>query len=211
MNLKYYKTGRLVAFLLILPILVNPLSKYLLALISKNALLSQINNYLDTFSTLGLITIIFLFINYFGWKCFVFKWLINIPNLNGRYEGILISSFENPDGTKMRKKCIMEIKQNASSIHIHSYFGDMESSENTSSSYSVSEHLSEDNDGIFKLYYIFTNETEMLQTQLNNHIGTSKFRYYEDIKTLKGDYYNQRKNNGTIEVVFQQKKLLGRL
>jgi hypothetical protein len=211
MNLKYYRTGRLVTFMLILPILVNPLSSYLLNLIKKNDFLSQVNNYLDTFSTLGLITIIFLFINYFGWKYIIFKWLINIPDLNGRYQGILISSFENSDGTKVKKKCTMEIKQNASSIHIHSYFGDLDSSENTSSSYSVSEHLSEDTDGIFKLYYIFTNETEMLQTQLNNHIGTSKFRYYKDIKTLKGDYYNQRKNNGTIEVVFQQKKLLGRL
>lgn len=211
MNLKYYKTAELITFLLILPIFLNPLSKFILGLISKNNFLSQINNYLDTFSTLGLITLIFLFINYIGWKLIIFKWLINVPNLSGRYEGVLISSFENSDGSKVRKKCIMEIKQNASSIHIHSYFGDFDSLESTSSSYSVSEHLIEDNDGIFKLYYIFTNETEILQAQLNNHIGTSKFRYYKDIKTLKGDYYNQRKNNGTIEVVFQQKKLLGRL
>jgi hypothetical protein len=100
---------------------------------------------------------------------------------------------------RMNDKGVAAVKkQSASSIHIFSYYGDKGTNIQTSRAYSVSEELVEEKNGLFQLFYIFTNEPETLLTQLNNHAGTAKFKYYPDIKTLDGDYYNQRnyKYNG---------------
>ena len=212
MSFKYYKTATLIPFILVLSVLFNIVSKKIEALINTSITASELYSYIGVFSTVSLITITLAFINFVGWKWWVFKWLIDIPNLNGRYQGELISSFiDSATGNPMQKDCSIEIKQTASSIHIFSYYGDKGTNIQTSRAYSVSEELVEEKNGLFQLFYIFTNEPETLLTQLNNHAGTAKFRYYPDIKTLDGDYYNQRKNIGTIKVTFKQKKRLGRL
>jgi hypothetical protein len=164
----------------------------------------------EMFSVPFFIAIVFWFLNEYGWKWRCLKWLINIPNLNGRYVGTLISSYEE-NGKPVTKDCALEIKQSASSIHISAYFGDLQSKNVSSKSSSVSEQIVEMRSGMFMLYYIFHNETDSLQIQLTNHIGTVKFDYYGDIQTLRGAYYNQLKNTGTIEVRFSQTELLGRL
>jgi len=212
MNFKYYKTVPLIITLLVLSVLFKILTAWLDSFLSTHPRLKEVLDYIDCFSVVGLITITFTIINFLGWKWWAFKWLVDIPNLNGRYEGTLISSYLTPAGIQVEKRCVMEIKQSASSIHIKSYFGDINNNNlsPTSSSYSISEELELQKDGFFKLSYIFTNESEIL-VQLNNHLGTASFKYYNDIKKLKGEYYNQRQNNGKIEVVFVQKKLLGRL
>jgi hypothetical protein len=212
MNFKYYKTGILIPFLLVLSVLFNIVSNQIETVINNNNTASQIYSYIGVFSTLSLITITLTFINFVGWKWWIFKWLIDIPNLNGRYTGELVSSFKDPiTGSPIVKDCAIEIKQSASSIHIFSYYGHKGTNIQTSRAYSVSEELVEEKNGLFQLYYIFTNEPETLLTQLNNHAGTAKFKYYPDILTLDGDYYNQRKNIGKIKVAFEQKKRLGRL
>ena len=212
MNFKYFKTGILIPFILVLSVVFNIVSNQIETFINTNNTVSQIYSYIGVFSTLSLITITLTFINFVGWKWCIFKWLIDIPNLNGRYTGELVSSFIDPTtGSPMVKDCAIEIKQSASSIHIFTYYGDKGTNIQTSRSYSVSEELVEEKNGLFQLFYIFTNEPESLLTQLNNHAGTAKLKYYPDIKTLDGDYYNQRKNIDTIKVTFQQKKQLGRL
>ena len=211
MNFKYFKTSSLIPFILVLSVIFNIISKKIEGAINSNGTLGEIYSYIGVFSTITLITITLSIINFWAWKWAIFKWLINIPNLNGRYTGELISSFTTPQGTPVRKICVMEIKQTASKIYIHSYFGDVNPNAVTSSSQSVSEELVSDTNGMFRLYYIFTNESNALQVQLNNHLGTARFRYFLDIKTLEGEYYNQRMNFGTIKVVFEQETLLGRL
>jgi hypothetical protein len=189
----------------------NYISKLIETTISGHATIIQFYKYVDVFSTVGLITITLLFINYVGWKWWIFSWLINIPNLNGRYVGVLQSSFIDPSGNLVVKDCVIEIKQTATSVHVYSYYGDQGTNIQTSRAYSVSEQIVKENNGFFQIYYIFTNEPEVLLTQLNNHSGTAKLKYFPDNKTLVGDYYNLRQNIGTINVEFQQCKLLGRL
>ncbi len=104
----------------------------------------------------------------------------------------------------------MEIKQTASKLHIFTYVGDLNTNVCTSNSISEIEQIKSENNDTFSIFYIFSNETAPL-FRLNNHIGTAKLKYYKDIKTLEGEYYNQRNNNGTIKIQFSQKKLLGRL
>jgi hypothetical protein len=93
MNFKYYKTAALIPFLLIMGVGYSLLSANIQECLKGHNTLVQINEYVGIFSTIGLITITFIFINNIGWKWRVFKWLIDIPNLNGRYKGELVSSF----------------------------------------------------------------------------------------------------------------------
>lgn len=211
MNFRYYKTERLIALILVLAIFCSYISDKIEHVLVKWELISRANNWIDTFSTVSLIIFIFIIINRYAWKFVFLKWLIDIPDLNGRYSGMVISSYLGLNGEPEKKECVIEIKQTASAIHIFAYFGDFGTHLRTSRSHSVSEQLVKESNGLFLLYYIFTNETEALQVQLNNHLGTARLKFYPDTKTLDGEYYNQRKNIGTIEVQFLQKKLLGRL
>src|SRR5581483_9929978 len=153
-----------------------------------------------------------VFINYIGWKWPIFKWLINLPNLNGRYKGELVSSYINPEtGQKMKNDCVLEIRQTSSSIHMHSYYSRKGENLQISSSHSILVDVEEGRDGLFQLMYFFINEPEVHQTDMYVHSGAGKFKYYPDKKVLEGTYYNQRKNDGTIWVQFEQKELLGRL
>lgn len=210
MNFKYYHTERLIAFALLLSLgciyLAAKIDNWLL----EWDVLSKVNHLVHAFSTLTLMIAAFALINSYGWRWKIFKWLINMPNLNGRYEGEVYSSYKVNDEF-VKKKCVIEIKQTASAVHVFAYFGDLGTNLNTSESYSVSEELIKEANGFFQLYYIFTNESNVLQSQLNNHLGTARLRYQPDIKVLEGSYYNQRMNTGTIRVAFVQEEIVGRL
>lgn len=211
MNFKYYKTDRLVIFILVLSVLYNYVSGFLEEFIKGHTFFQQIYTYVGVFSTVTLIMATIIFIDKIGWKYMIFKWLVDIPNLNGRYKGELVSSYQSSPGHFVTKLFVMEIKQTASQLHIFSYFGDPGNNTSTSSSVSVSEQItSEVNNNSSNIFYIFSNETSPL-LNLNNHTGTAKLKYFKDVKKLEGEYFNQRGNTGKIEVVFEQEKLLGRL
>lgn len=205
MNFKYFNIGALIAFVIVLSIPYGLFSDWLGNVLQFYPTVAQIYKFIDPLSTLGLISLTLVFINKVGWKWTVFKWLVDVPNLNGRYEGVLISSYNSE-----RKDCVLEIKQTASHVHIFAYFGDLSLNDKTSKSVSVSEEIVQEKNGLYKLFYIFSNESDTLQVQLNNHEGTSKLYYYPDVRRLEGDYYNQRRNTGTLDVSFRQKELLGR-
>ncbi|MEZ5016066.1 MAG: hypothetical protein R2800_03385 [Flavipsychrobacter sp.] len=209
MNFKYFHSGRLIVFILILALVFQPISNKLEAWVSKYEYLSSIATYIDVFSTLGLISLTFAFINYIGWKWKIFQWLINVPNLRGRYKGKLMSSYTDNAGNNTEKDCVIEITQTASSINIHSYYGDAHTGQVTSQSFSSLVEIVKDTNGHFLLYYVFSNEPEPLSPDLFDHSGTSRLKYLTDSKNLVGEYYNKRLNRGSINVVFKQKKLLG--
>lgn len=211
MNFKYYKTQNLIVFILVLSVIYNYLSGILEDFIKQYPFFQQIYSYVGVFSTLTLITLTVIMIDMIGWKFKIFKWLVDVPNLCGRYKGELISSYQSSPGVFVNKLFVMEIKQTASKLIIYSYCGDLINNTLTSSSVSVSEQIiSESNENSCNVYYIFSNETAPL-LNLNNHAGTGKLKYFIDVKKFVGEYYNQRGNTGKIEVVFEQKKLLGRL
>lgn len=210
MNFKYYNSSKLIIFILILSVLYNIIVTNLLSYFKENEIVSKIIDYIGI-STVGLIILTLIGINQIGWKFKIFKWLINIPDLSGRYEGTLISSYKDENGIEIQKNCTIEIKQTASSIHIFSYYGDTNTNTQSSVSYSVSEQIAMLPNGFFEVYYIYTNEPDVLLTQLSNHSGTARLSYYPDLRKIKGEYYNKRKNTGTFEVIHKQDKLLGRL
>ncbi len=212
MNFKYFRTDRLIPFIIILSIVFQFITNYIEELLRNHEKLKEIASYIDVLSTLGLIGAVLAFLNEFGWK---WKWriiklLIDLPDLNGRYKGTLKSSFKDEQGNNIQKDCVIEIKQSASNICICAYYSDTGTHNETSQSHSVSEQLVKEPNGLFSLYYIFTNDASTLETELNNHHGTAHLKYFPDIKILEGEYYNKRGNTGTIKVQLEDKNLLGR-
>jgi hypothetical protein len=108
------------------------------------------------------------------------------------------------------KPCVIEIRQNASFIHVQAYFEDPKTSQDTSKSNSISEEIIKEKSGFYSVHYIFLSESDVLQIELNNHGGTTKLNYFPDNKLLEGAYYNQRNNFGKIKVTYTSSKLLGR-
>ncbi len=212
MNFRYYNSGKLIALILVLVFFISPFSQWIERLISSVEFLNIIYGYVGIFSTISILSLTLFLINEWLWKFSIFNWLINIPNLNGRYEGILTSSFIDTSTHKeTEKRCVLEIKQSGSEIKIYSYFGNIESDIQTSQAFSVSEEIIKNANEIFELFYIFTNNPNSLVEQLHNHSGTCALKYLPDIKTLEGDYYNQRGFKGNIKVSFIQRKTVGRL
>lgn len=212
MNLRYYHTERLIITILILTFIITPISSFIENYISKINELNTLYGYVGIFSTVSILILTLTLINNVLWKYKIFKWLVNIPDINGRYEGELISSFIDPlTNLPTKKKCVIEITQNASECKINSYYGDWNTNTQTSDAASVLEEIIKKSNGIFEVFYVFSNTANALQNNLHNHIGTCNLKYFKDIKTLDGEYYNQRGLKGTISVTFTQKELLGRL
>lgn len=172
--------------------------------------LARINWLTHGTSTLTIIVIAIVIVNTIGWKTGLFRWLVDIPNLNGRYEGKIISSFKNEQGQYIEKPCVIEIRQNASFIHVNAYFEDPHTANDTSRSYSISEEIIKEKSGFFSLHYIFLSEPDVLQIELTNHGGTAKLTYFHDNRKLEGAYYNQRNNFGKIIVTLTSSKRMGR-
>ncbi len=166
--------------------------------------------YINIFSTTSLLFLTLLFIDKVGWKWKLFKWLVDIPNLNGRYVGTLESTFQT-SGANTKKDCAIEIKQTASKVKVFSYYGDPGTNNQTSIGYSFSEEIVKEDDGFFSVYHIFSGEPDTLQIDLHKHHGFSIMKFYPDLKLLDGSYFNERTNKGTLKVTFKQKNLLGRL
>jgi hypothetical protein len=210
MNFRYYKSKSLIVFVIILSILYSFLAEYIDHLLPTDSTFRNIWKYIDLFSTVSLLYLTMLFIDEIGWKLKMFKWLVDVPNLNGRYEGTLESTYQT-GGANTKKICAMEIKQTASKIKIFSYYGDPGANNQTSIAYSHSEEIIQEEDGFFNVHHIFSGEPDTLEIQLNNHYGASYMKYFPDIKMLDGSYFNERTNKGTFRVTFMQNKLLGRL
>jgi len=206
MNFKNYRLERLIIFIIILFLFCSWLAGLVDDILKQWPAIEKINKITHSFSTLSLMLLFIFFVNAIGWKWKIFKLLVDIPNLNGRYRGEVISSYNNE-----KKQCTIEIKQNASSIHIYAYFADHGQMEASSSSHSVTEEIIKKENGFFRIYYIFANDTSVLEGEPRNHGGTAFLDYYPDNKKLQGEYYNQRLNRGSIVVEFVQENLLGRL
>lgn len=212
MNFKYYNSKNLILLILALTFFITPISKFIEEKIFESGNFNILYGYFGIFSTISLLTIVLILIDNYLWKYNFFSFLVDLPDLNGRYEGELISTFIDPStNQKIKKKCVLEINQNASKIKINSFYGDIFSLQETSNSVSVSEEIIKLENNFFEIFYIFTNNAASLQEELNNHIGTCKLKYFKDKKSLEGEYYNDRGYKGTIHVSFIQTQKLGRL
>jgi len=210
LNFKYYNTGSLIILILVLSVIYVMLHEGLGAIIrvpnSMQASMGTLNEYLGWISPVAFIAACLFIINEYLWRFPWMKWLVDIPDLNGRYKGELVSSYVGPNGQQVRKECVIEIIQNASGIHVYSYHADKGSRLQTSMAYSIVEEIVKEKNGSFKLYYLFANEPDSMIEALHKHNGTVQLTYLADKKQLVGEYYNHRLNKGTMDLTFEGKK-----
>ena len=161
--------------------------------------------FLESVGFVGAYTLLFGLFNKYLWKWPIFRLLriVDYPDLNGRWQGFLISSFDNK-----KRKVFLEIRQTFLEINV-----DMYSSQSQSTSL-IADFIQGKNDQI-ELHYEYQNEPHVRTSKtMNIHNGTVKLIFYSDTNTLKGSYYNanryDRGHTGSIEVSFKDKKLLGR-
>lgn len=208
MNFKNYKSTALVSFIVILAIFCNVFYLKLDKCLSQFPKIKEVSNYIGFLSILGLMTLVIKLIDSYFWKTILTNPIIEIPDLNGRYEGIMTSSFIDPSIKEpIVLRCVMEVTQNASNIHVFTYIG--KDDVQTSCSETICEVLKKKENGFYTLYYNYENNSN-LNVDLNDHKGTAYLDYFHDIKSLRGNYFNERRNNGTIDVKFVSKNLIGR-
>jgi len=206
-NFKYYKSGSLISSIVVCYILLGIILSYTKEYMEIGDNWAIIFDLIGLASPLLLVSIFLFVVNKWGWKYKVFSWLVDIPNLNGRYKGKLISSFKDQQGNPIEKECVIEIKQTASYLAVNSYYADSGNTKTTSEAKSLCFDIVKERDDSFVIRYIFTNEPDNMQSVLEAHDGTTKFKYFPDIKALKGEYYNHRQNKGQIEVTFESPTL----
>lgn len=124
-------------------------------------------------------------ITFFYDKCIwkLFKWWHHIPNLEGKWEGSLISSFN-----EKRIPMEMEIKQTWSKISFKSTFPKTESS-----SYSNVAAIYVDGNNGTEIYFGFKNDSDSIADGLQSYNGYNILRLITEDK-IKARYFNEREN-----------------
>lgn len=207
MNFKYYKPKSPITFIPILTILITALYSLCEKWINSVELIKNLSNFISVLSILGFVTLILSWIDKRLWKLKITNPIIDIPNLNGRYEGELISSYKDNNGNDTKLKCVMEITQTASYVHVCTYVGSLNNVESSKSTTICEELRKQDND-IFRLFYNYENQSHSHDG--TTHKGTAYLEYFPDIKALRGKYFNDKKNTGAFNVTFVTEELIGR-
>ena len=133
-----------------------------------------------------------LFIS-FAWKWRIFRgWLIPIPDISGKWEGKLISTYKNPP---MEIPTIVYIKQTFFHTIVKIQTGE---------SSSISKCASFDIDserGVKHLYYSYVNKPKAeVRHRSEIHYGTTLLEISEDNQSMTGEYWTSRKTTGSIDL-----------
>lgn len=167
-------------------------------------MLSVFDPWISSGPSFGIIyTIIFAIYNKFAWKWQVLK-LIGMPvvaNLSGTYQGKLLSSYKDENGSPTEVSLTLEIEQTWTRIVVY-----LQTGTDTSESYSFMASLFEVDDKSKRLTYSYTNKpfNAIADPDMQPHDGTASLVFKQD-GSVKGTYYNARTRTGTIVLKRQQK------
>lgn len=209
MNLRFYKISILIPAILVLASIFDLLFNFIapfITILSNQLILKAPSNAVLIIGVLALY-------NKTLWKYPIFRKLVTVPNLNGRYEGKLISEYTDDNGNKIEKYCIIEITQTASSIKVYSYFEHDNDLLKNSSSISNLEDIYCGNDNFYHIRFIYQNKGSNTKDGFKKHDGFNDLKYFPDTKALMGPYFTdpERQNKGLIEVRYISKQIKGRL
>jgi hypothetical protein len=204
-NFKYYPAK----------ILISILCSFIGIIVLSKSLINPNPDSLQIFmwiiGSIGLLGIIFFLINKFIMNKWFLK-LFTLPNLNGNYEGELISSYHiNDDMSKpnIKKFVKMEITHNLNGFYVKTHFYDSEfHKEESSISESISHDIEAKDNGEFLIIYRYRNlhntfHKDHQKYTLNQHDGIAQLYYNPKTNTLKGKYFNdsqERPSYGTINL-----------
>jgi len=152
-------------------------------------------------------TVLYLIFVKWGWRLpFLQGWLVPFPDLEGTWQGTLETTWQNPEtgATPPPVPIVLVIKQSFEAISCVLYTKE-------SSSYSSAALLNEEDDsGIIRLSYVYTN-TPVLNARGRSpiHDGAANLRIITTPeRSFEGEYWTNRKTTGTISLKFRSRKRL---
>jgi hypothetical protein len=204
MSFKNYKTLQLIAIILLLSGGID--------LIIMKWLLPALNlldvDFIRAPSNAAIIGTLLLIYNNFLWKLPVFRWLVTVPDMTGRYEGEIEYQFY---GKLEKKNCVIEVKQSASSIKFFFYFNNDQGQKTASKS--LAESVMKADDGSFEVYLYYNNSGTKVDSTLSIHEGCNILKYIpgdsDRPSKFKGHYFTNRnpQTRGEIMGVFSTKQI----
>lgn len=204
-NFRYYKTKLFVTTVILLGAGVGMLVSFLVKLLEQDL---SIN--ITPPATTGLVLIILGLYDKYLWKIPFLDYLVDVPNLNGRYEGKMYYEFNNVPGAA---ECVIEVVQSASKIKICTFIRNNQGEITESSS--IAESIVKDDSGFYTVYFFYHNGGTKSSRALDAHEGANLLKVIEakhgnNGKTkLKGHYFTNRliQTKGIIEAEFTGEKL----
>ena len=186
---------------------VSALSWFLLNILADRNINSLTNNCWIFFKVATFDLLLIGIFTKWAWKLRLFKgWLVPFPNLNGSWQGDILSTWVNPDtGQKLLPiPAILTIKQTFLTISCV-----MRTAEMTSYSYTADFRIDRDTQ-IRQLVYSYTsNPKQTVSDRSPAHDGTIVFDLIGNpVSKINGNYWTARNTKGHIVMTFREKNLL---
>jgi len=207
-DFRYYKSGRLISLIILLAVVTVPtfakLSRFLESSVS-----------IVTPSVVALVPASVL-VGFTLWVIEIHLWnnpwvnyfLIEIPDVGGRYIGESVSKNSGPNSRDVISDVVVEISQTASKINIKIFHRPKEVDREYVSQTLVAEIIDENGSyHIQAIYKIRQGPHIDNKIDLAGVLGSCRLDYIEPTKEFKIDYFNEKRNTGYMDVDFQTKKL----
>ena len=186
---------------------ISPLiHQYLNNLDSQNALHQLAGNSLvEVLITIVLVMVFFWLANNWLWRIKGVTKVFPIPHdINGRYKGTLISSYDQDKTYDI----YIEIEQTLTKVSLCLY-------RENSFSKTIIASLGKNEDGKWCLYYIYEHKVSKTDPDKNmkDHVGMAFLEIFNDGAVLKGNYFNNprdRGRHGTIDAKRVGRNILGK-
>lgn len=151
-------------------------------------------------TAVGLLLAAFWLFNKEIWKFYPIKKLLGVQNLNGRYEGELMSTHTENNEQNGTYKIAIEIKQSLTSISVFLYT-------ERSCSYSIIASIGSNSNDNYELMYIYQNQTSAMNTDadMRDHKGVAFLEIFENGKKLTGSYFNNPRERGRYGIIKVEK------
>ncbi|KAB2815600.1 Cap15 family cyclic dinucleotide receptor domain-containing protein [Phaeocystidibacter marisrubri] len=161
-------------------------------------------------ATTALLLVILGLYDRFLWKLPLFQYMVDVPNMNGRYKGNLNYTFNGKPGSP---ECTIEIVQTASKIKICTYTKNHLGT--VTESTSVAESIVKDESDFYSIYFFYQNGGTKESNQLDSHEGANFLKFipannrHNRLAKLKGHYFTNRQTQtkGEIEAEFEGNEL----
>lgn len=178
----------LVPAILIAQFLQEFLQKNLFAGLSNGIIDGAISlRLIEAPAAITIIGLVFLLYESYLWKLWPFKHVHKVPDINGRYEGFLCSSFN----TTVKYPFVFEIEQSLSDLRIIAYTAE-------ESSHSVIAEIGTNNRNHWCVSNIYQDIADPVKAKpdMKNHEGVSFMEIFEDGNMLRGNYYSNPRDRG---------------
>lgn len=159
-------------------------------------------------TAVSILLLMFWIFNHYSLKFYPTRKILGIPNINGRYLGVLESAYSSNNQKNGTYDVVIEIVQTLTSIKINLYT-------EMSCSYSLIANLCTNEFGNHELVYVYQNKTSAMNedADMRNHNGTTFLEIFNEGGKLIGNYFNnprERGRFGKIEVLREGSTLKGR-